>query len=154
VDNGTLVIYSEAAAAAASKIPFYIRTVRFGQDGKYIATGGGCQIKVCSWIFSFLFGMSSLIEVPSAHCRFGRSNANEFARFSTGTRIVTSVVSTFRLMVVFSRLLITAVRFVYGAYAMARQSVFKLVTLLAVSSFLLPLVQMDDISLPEMMMGI
>jgi hypothetical protein len=55
-------------------------------------------------------------------------------------------------MAVFSRLLLTMTQFVYGAYVMARQSVS--VTLLAVTSILLPLAQMDDISLPEMMMGI
>jgi hypothetical protein len=55
-------------------------------------------------------------------------------------------------MAVFSRLLLGTVQFVYGAYAMARQSVS--VTLLAVTSILLPLVQMDDMSLLEMMMGI
>jgi WD40 repeat protein len=51
VDNGTLVIYSEAAAAAAaaSKDPSSLWTVRFSPDGKYIATGGEDRhIKVCS----------------------------------------------------------------------------------------------------------
>jgi hypothetical protein len=55
-------------------------------------------------------------------------------------------------MAIFSRLLLSTTQFVYGAYAMARQSVS--VTLFTVTSILLPLVQMDDISLPEMMMGI
>jgi hypothetical protein len=55
-------------------------------------------------------------------------------------------------MAVFSRLLLGTVQFVYGAYAMARQSVS--VALFTVASILLPLVKMDDMSLPEMMMGI
>jgi hypothetical protein len=55
-------------------------------------------------------------------------------------------------MAVFSRLLLSKIQFVYGAYVMARQSVSAM--LLAVTSIQLPLVQTDDISLPEMMMGI
>jgi hypothetical protein len=55
-------------------------------------------------------------------------------------------------MVVFLHLPLTMTQFVYGAYVMARQSVS--VTLFPVTSILLPLVRMDDISLPEMMMGI
>jgi hypothetical protein len=55
-------------------------------------------------------------------------------------------------MAVFLHLLLTTTQFVYRAYVMARQSVS--VMLLTVTSILLPLVQMDDMSLPEMMMGI
>jgi hypothetical protein len=55
-------------------------------------------------------------------------------------------------MAVFSRLLLSTVQFVYGAYAMARQS-FS-VTLFTVNSMLLHLVQMDDMLLPEVVMGI
>jgi hypothetical protein len=95
------------------------------------------------WLFS--------LKCPP-HCRrSGRSNANESAPFSMGTQMQSGV-STFRLMVVFSRLLLTTVRFVCGAYAMAHRNVYLhlRLPLFTMASLRSPSVQMGIMSLLEM----
>jgi WD40 repeat protein len=119
VDHGTLVIYSEAAtaAAAASKKAPGLWSVRFSPDTKSIATGGrDGQIKVCIDVSR----KSLLIDVAGLF-RFGRLNANDYAPSSRNVH--TSLVSTFRLMVVSSLLLPGTVRFVRGPHGMARRSI-------------------------------
>jgi hypothetical protein len=56
VDHGTLVVYSEAAAAAASKEPLCLWAMRFSPDTKSIATAGSDgQIKVSTRYILQLF---------------------------------------------------------------------------------------------------